>query len=278
MAWNQSSPSTPAKSSTRRPSIRLHGILAGALVIVGFVVFFLWRSDDTPQPATVKTARAKRIASAVPVVPAVQPTTPAASPKVGPKATFKERYKAMWGDKPMNKARLAQVSCDTKGIEFRSVVGTNATYETRLVRYRNRLHQELVKYVHPGRFCDTPDPFSDKQALELADEAMNYGDDDTQEVLEERQAVVRLAQEMKQYILDGGHANDFLMKQMERQDKESEMMREVKKNIYELCKNGDVELAQQALDKYNAYLHEKGLPAVQPDVKMMHYLKKGKKK
>lgn len=278
MAWNQSSPSTPEKTSLRWTPILRRGILAGALVVVGVIAFFLWRGDGTPQPATVKAARAKRITSAVPVAPAAQPTTPAASSKVGPKSSFKERYKGMWGDKPMNKARLAQVSCDAKGIEFRSFVGTNATYEARLVRYRNRLHQELVKYVHPGQFCDTPDPFSDKQALELADVAMNYSDDDTQAVLEERQAVIRLAQEMKQYILDGGHANDFLRKQMERQDKESEMMREVKKNIYELCKNGDAELAQQALDKYNSYLHEKGLPAVHPDVKMMHYLKKGKKK
>lgn len=254
----------------------MRGLIAALIVVAGasIAAYFLLSGGDRPQK-TPEKPKPRRIAEAKPAVSAVKTNETAKAPEK-PKS-LKERYRDMWGDKPMNAARLAAVSGIKEGIRFRSFKGTNATYETRLIRYKdNRLHQELVKYVHPGQHCDTPDPFSDKAALELADKAMQYGFDEPMEVLEERQAVEKLAKEMKQYIQDGGHANDYLMKLMQRQDEESEMMRTVRDNIRELCKEGDEKLANEALQKYNEHLRKNGLPSVKLDVKMQHYLKKAK--
>jgi len=96
-----------------------------------------------------------------------------------------------------------------------------------------------------------PDPISDKEALALCDVKISDSEGDLEIVRAEKVAVRDLQKQLKEYLTEGGHANDFMMKLMERQDAEHEMMEQVKKQMTELCRSVDYDLAQEALDKYN---------------------------
>lgn len=153
--------------------------------------------------------------------------------------TLKERCKERFGDEKLTPARLAVLSCAKETIDLRPIVESNKVGEVRLKRYSNPLHQELVKYVHPGMPCDVPDGITDKEARKLCDGKMEYNFDDPDDVLEEKKAVEELVGQLRKHLDDGGHAQDFFKQLMERQDAEYEMMKTAKKNITELCRNGD---------------------------------------
>lgn len=141
-------------------------------------------------------------------------------------------------------------------------------------RYRNNLQLQLSEYAWSGRFVGVPDPISNKEARKLVEEPVEFLPEDTPEVRKEKETVAALQKELKEYMANGGRANDYLMQLMRRQDAEQETIREAKRQIRELCKNGDVELAEQARDKFNEYLKEKGLPPIL----MSNYLKQARKR
>ena len=171
-------------------------------------------------------------------------------------------------------ALLALQSSCKEGLDF--TVDTNKIAELRRQNptwAENKLQAQLTEYAIPGRFCGTPDPISDKEAQELCDMTIVDSASDSDLVKAEKAAVRDLQKQLKDYLAEGGHANDFMMKLMERQDAEHAMMEQVKRQMTELCRSGDYDLAQEALDKYNAYLKEKGLPEIHTNPYMRHLLK-----
>ena len=129
-------------------------------------------------------------------------------------------------------------------------------------RYKNNLQQQLSEYAWSGRFVGVPDPISNKEARKLVEEPVEFLPDDTPEVRQEKETVAAMQKELKEYMENGGRANDYFMKLMQRQDAEQETIREAKRHIREMCKEGDFELASQAREKFNEYLKSKGLPPV----------------
>ena len=129
-------------------------------------------------------------------------------------------------------------------------------------RYKNNLQQQLSEYAWSGRFVGVPDPISNKEARKLVEEPVEFLPDDTPEVRQEKETVAAMQKELKEYMENGGRANDYFMKLMQRQDAEQETIREAKRQIREMCKAGDFELASQAREKFNEYLKSKGLPPV----------------
>ena len=93
-------------------------------------------------------------------------------------------------------------------------------------------------------------------------------------VLEEKKAVEELQEQLREWMDKGGHAMKFMQMLEERQERESEAMTEIQRNVLELCKEGDAETAQAALDKYNAYLESQGMPKM----KMTHRMKRALEK
>lgn len=128
--------------------------------------------------------------------------------------------------------------------------------------FENTIHAELANYIQPGRDVPPPDRMSDEDALKAADTQIKYGFADPIEILEQKKAVEDLLLEMKTYIKNGGHANDFLEKLQQRQEMEGEAVSQVRRNVYELIEKGDDVAAQEALDTYNRYLQGKGIPPV----------------
>ena len=140
-------------------------------------------------------------------------------------------------------------------------------------RYKNSLHQQLSEYAWSGRFVGVPDPISNKEARKLVEEPVEFLPDDTPEVRQEKETVAAMQNELKEYMENGGRANDYFMKLMQRQDAENETIREARRQIRELCKVGDFELAEQTRTKFNEYLKGKGLPPLA----MANYMKLAKK-
>ena len=128
--------------------------------------------------------------------------------------------------------------------------------------FGNPVQAELANYIHPGRDVPPPDRVSDEDALKAADTPIKYGFDDPVDVLEQKKAVEDLLVEMKEYIQQGGHANDFFEKLQQRQELEGEAVAQVRNNVNELIDKGDTDGAQLALDEYNKYLQAKGIPPV----------------
>ena len=130
-------------------------------------------------------------------------------------------------------------------------------------RYKNDLHRQLSEYAWSGRFVGTPDPIRDSEARKLVEEKVEILPDDPLEVRQEKETVAAMQEELKEYLANGGHADDYFMELMKRQDAEVETVREAKRQIRDLYKSGDIELAEQAMEKFNEYLKGKGLPALE---------------
>lgn len=283
MGWNGSDNSKPV--SIKRDVKQNNNALIrffGATVLIGILaagVYFYVNLGSSSVTKPEAAQESKKIAEHdEKSVPDNKVEVKSEIPAERPKRTVQERVKDRFKDGKMTPARLALMSHSKTGIDKRPIVEEDKVAEVRLSRYSNRLHQELAKYAHPGMNCDTPDGIDDKMALELCEEKIKYNFDDSDEVLAEKKAIENMVEELKEYMANGGHAQQYFMELMERQDAEYEAMQTAKKHITELCKNGDVELAQEALDRYNAYLNSKGLPEVKPTPLMEHYLRKGTSK
>lgn len=267
----------PAKGSV--PAWMRWSAVALAVAALGVAVWLALRGNHVPapEPKAFAPQKAKTTPPAkgdkgvkqepVPAEQEVEPKAAASQPPRPKQASSKAK-----GKNPA--ALLALQSSCKEGLDF--TVDTNKVAELRRQNptwAANKLQGQLTEYAIPGRFCGTPDPISDKEALALCDVKIEDAEGDSELVRAEKAAVRDLQTQLKQYLAEGGHANDFMMKLMERQDAEHEMMEQVKRQLTELCRSGDYDLAQEALDKYNAYLKGKGLPEVHTNPYMRHLLK-----
>ena len=141
-------------------------------------------------------------------------------------------------------------------------------------RYSNSLQFNLAEFAVPGRATGGADPITDKEAREFLKQKIEFLFDDSEKVLEEKQAVAELQEQLREWMDNGGHAMKFMKMLEARQEKESEAMMEVQKNVMEFCKAGDGEAASAALEKYNAYLESQGMPKM----KMTHRMKRALEK
>ena len=128
--------------------------------------------------------------------------------------------------------------------------------------FNNQIHADLACYLQAGRDIPPPSRITDAEALAAADMKIKYYDSDSDAVLEEKKAVEEMLVEMKEYIQQGGHANDYFQKLAQRQEMEAEAVSETRRNVRSLIKEGRMEDAKAALEAYNAYLKEKGVPPV----------------
>lgn len=128
--------------------------------------------------------------------------------------------------------------------------------------FNNQIHSDLANYIVPGHDIPPPGRISDAEALEAANIEIVFYDTDSDSVREEKQTVVDMLQEMKEYIEQGGHANDYFEKLAQRQSLEAEAVTEARRNVRALIREGRIEDAKEALDTYNAYLNTKGVPPI----------------
>ena len=112
-----------------------------------------------------------------------------------------------------------------------------------------------------------------EEARQMLEEPIEILASDPEEVVAEKRTVMAMQKELKEYLDNGGHADDYFMQLMKRQDAEAETVREAKSQIRDLYKKGDIELGDQVLVKFNEYLKGKGLPAIKETPLMKRYRK-----
>ncbi len=148
--------------------------------------------------------------------------------------------------------------------------GTNNTVaiDKRLVEdpdhpwmFHNMLQSDIVQYARPGEFAVPVNPnITDKEAWEAVNTPIEFHFNDSDTQLEEKQMVKDFMKELKEYLEEGGHARDYFAELHSRQEQEAEIMLKTRQEVHDILNTGDVEGAKAALNAYNAYRKEKGLP------------------
>ena len=127
--------------------------------------------------------------------------------------------------------------------------------------FRNAIQTDLVQYCRPGEFAAPINPnISDKAAWDAINTPIVFRDSDSDVQLEEKQMVKDMIAELKAYMEKGGHARDYFTQLQHRQEMEADIMLTTRQNVHEILNSGDIEGARKALDVYNQYRKEKGLP------------------
>ena len=240
----------------------VHYYLIAAIAVIAATAMWWWMRSPRTAPLPVPEAPKKAA-----LAKEVKPASNALGERTGEE---KERARRIGAKERMEK-RVDEVRIG--GNDVGTTVTTNdlmrdvvsdlrVDISKRKPMFENAVQAELSNYTQPGRDIPPPDRVSDEEALKAADTPIKYGFDDPVEVLEQKKAVEDLLLEMKEYIRNGGHANDFFEKLQQRQEMEGEAVLQVRQNVYDLIEKGDNAAAQEALDAYNKYLQGKGIPPV----------------
>ena len=240
-------------------------VVVVALLLGGGVWWWWTGNGKSPDSPTEKTEKPAALPKEV---------KPAAAPKPLPATNEPPKYvptplPADWKD--MTKAERAEWRREDAIKNPRPPQQAPTTFTASSLRrkknapppiFSNQMHSDLANYITPGHDIPPPSRITDAEALAAADIKIKYYDTDSDAVLEEKRAVEDMLQEMKEYILQGGHADDYFEKLAHRQSMEAEAVSETRRNVRALVKDGKMEEARAALEAYNTYLKGKGIPPV----------------
>lgn len=274
--WNRPEEKVPRKggAGTRRPSVRLvvWAVVGVAAALVALYIAKNMGGDRMTADSDDKPKRNTQIAEVKPAKPA---------PKVQPKRDPLDDPK--WNGLDKTRIRKAAngeyVYLPKRGEErfpgeraqaLALIGGTNhtAAIDKRLVEdpehpwmFHNMVQSDLVQYARPGEFAVPINPnITDEQAWEAINSPINFHYNDTDTQVEEKQFVKDLMADLKAYMEKGGHARDYFAELHNRQEMEAEVMLKTRQDVHDILNSGDVEGARQALDVYNQFRRQKGLP------------------
>ena len=277
MSWNR--PSGTPKPQPKKPSA-MRGIAAGLVAVAVAAGFFFLFSGDSGKVEIKKTEKKPtRIAEVSPApAPKAEPETPKEpEPRIRykPDKDGKVVYHTEKGKKVTitNKYQIAALNTDTPGVQAPHL----APDPSKPRMFKNDLQGELLGFLVPGRNVELSQDYSDKEALEMAQAPIEYGFDDSMQLLEKKKAIEDLCKDLVKFIKDGGHARDYFAALQERQNLECETLRTVKDDVLKYCREGDVETARAALAKYNEYLQTKGFQPLSMEGQMKLAVKRGKR-
>lgn len=248
--------------------------LLAALAVVSVVVVFLTRSTPEKEPAKVPAVKrpAKPVAPIAKPSPVVTNVVPVADKVERAIKTAHGEIKHKVGYTKAVQAALR--SANSEPIQsFRAPPPDPNAPPPPPPRYKTDLQNQLSEYAWSGKFVGVPDPLSDEDARKMVEEPVEIQPDDSEEVITEKKTVMELQRQLKEFLDNGGHADDYMMQLMKRQDAEADTVREAKAQIRDLYKSGDIDLGAKALIKYNEYLRGKGLPPMRETALMKRYKK-----
>lgn len=268
MAWNQSTERAhvaTANRDSRKPAF-VRGLAAAIVVVVGCVAawFFLSspKAEEKPSPAK-KPSKA-----------AIKEVKPVAAPKAGEtveltvhgqKKTVEVKkddgyfyMKYPSGRVVRTKDPYLMKAMEEQAKRFKDQPKPEPRdYSQR--RYKSSATCLMAQYAVPGEMASPPGPISDREAVGFLEEKIEIAPDDTERDIEEKEYLVELQAEFREYMKNGGKAEAFFNKAYERQQIEREAVETAKREIRALVQEGKDEDARTALETYNKYLQEKGI-------------------
>lgn len=265
MAWNQPSSIRPKVNKRYNGSLFLPIVCSVVIAVVVCVSLFFINDKTLEDTIPTKTISRTQISEHQPSTNSIrtnitQPAKVAKKPKVKipPKPSFMdEKPREEWDSREIALAYqwYAQDSGNrVEGVDMNSRVPPPV--------FSNLTQEAMAPYLELGADVIPIDRISDEEARIAIDTPIDFKYDDPDELLEKKQGVKEMLEELKQFMNDGGHAQEYFDRLASRQALELEAMDEVRNQVRKLEKEGDVEGAKEALEVYNKYLEGKGLPRI----------------
>ena len=297
MAWNGSNSgeavSSPLHggaggSALKRKGFRfpVKGAVAGTVVVLGAAcAWFLLvdsgrheseRPDKKTEPGLIKEVQPAAAPKQQTVADEGKPTAekPQWKPGWGKDGYFHYRTTSGREMKTTNIYLIGSITSKTPGVQNPWAKRD----ESKPRRYNSVLQQELVGFLTPGQEVCLSRDYTDKEALEMARETINFGFDEPLETLEEKKAVQDVCKDLVKYIEEGGHAQDYLNELAHRQRLEHAAVTEARNEVRRICREeGDIEGAKAALEKFNKYLEGKGVRPLNMENSMEAWVRLGKR-
>ena len=266
-----SKPKAKAKKNEIRP-----GFVFGAAIVIAALVAGAWwmlSSGDKQEPQADKPkVKTKSISQVTPSMPAPQ-AKPKRDPLDDPKwnGLDKSRVKKAANGEYVYLPKVGEERFPGERAQALALIGgTNhtAAIDKRLVEdpehpwmFHNMVQSDLVQYARPGEFAVPVNPnITDDEAWEAINSPIEFHYNDTDTQLEEKQFVKDMMAELKEYMEKGGHARDYFAQFHHRQEMEAEIMLKTRQEVHDILNSGDVGGARIALETYNEFRKQKGLP------------------
>lgn len=264
--WNgsagASAPKTPPKKAVKVSAI--HGIIAlVAVLAIGAIAYLFVGENASRTKVEGPQVDSKRgIADVKPDI--VKSESKESSEDVKPKTRpVKRKPRPPFADKPFaemdsrEKAIMMQYwASDTNNI----IVGVDMRTRTPPPLFENVTQNSILPYMEPGADVVPMGPISDAEARKAIDLGVKFNFDDPDDVLEKKQFVKEMLQDLKEYMDKGGHAVDYFAKLDDRQDLEHTTMMTCREEVNKLRMEGRLEEARETMEAFNKYLEGKGLP------------------
>lgn len=265
MAWNHPSSSQPkdSKHSTRRPYLLI------ACIGVGITLVAVWlctyNQEPNAEPPT-KVVSKKQIREHLSDYSIIKPQVPISTTKVvsqktktrPPKPSFMdEKPRSEWDSREVAIAYQWYANDPNNRVQ-----GVDMSSRVPPPTFSNLVQEAMAPYLEIGADVLPIGRVSDEEARIAIDTPIDFNYDDPDDLLAKKQGVKEMLSELKQFMKEGRHAQEYFDRLESRQALEYETMQEVRNQVRELEKEGDAEGAIEALEVYNKYLEGKGLPRI----------------
>lgn len=276
MAWNNpSEDKVEVRDQATRVSPLRRGTIAGAIVVVGVAAVWWILSGFGGRGATHPAEGAKKTNV---VHKANAPVVPVATPK--PKAKPEQIEVTIHGEKKLVDVKPDDGYFYMKYPSGRTVRTKNpyllAAMKEQAEKFANEKIPEpdpnapkpryktpalavLSQYAVPGGVSSPPGPMTDRECVGILEEKIEIEPDDTDQIIEEKEYLVELQQEFREFMKEGGKAEEFFQRAYERQQLEAEAINTARKEVRALVQEGREEDAVKALETYNKYLESRGI-------------------
>ena len=126
----------------------------------------------------------------------------------------------------------------------------------------NTVQNAILSYSEPGAEVIPMGYISDKSAKEAIETEIVFNHDDPDDVLEKKQFVKETLADLKKFMSGGGRAMEFFQRLDDRQSLEYTAVASCREEVLKYRREGDEEGAKLALETYNKYLRDKGIPEI----------------
>lgn len=280
MAWNGSQGSQnvgkkPVKRAGGGASLR--GILAGVIVVViGGLAAWFFMGKSAPAPKVVKTEKPKAIKEVRPA------TLPKKKPEVAqPKKLSREEmlfnktngYAKAAGKMLTDDGRVLTFPPPKDG-EFRIVHSHGKMYKcdskgnfediTPKPVFDNAFENNLLGMAIEGGFF-MPGMLTGHDANEITSmliRKVEIKPDDPPDVVEKKEAVAALKQDIIDYIKEGGTFDDYVKGMRDQSIRDRSMKQQGLREIMMMVKKGDIEGAAMFRDKFNETVAKQGMTPI----------------
>lgn len=237
-------------------NVHLKGFVAGVIVVAGAAVaaWLLWPTQERGEDAasTTSTSRIKE------VTPAKSATNRVVTAVTQEPAKASERdTNVVW----ISKNRYIMTCAD--GSKCTIYVPQNRLPGAPAPTFESGLNNFLVNYLVPGvDVPPTPVDYNDAAVMKALMEKIVVSEEDDEEVRFQKESVLELREQLRDYIKEGKTVKDFLADLQHRQEMEADYMRTATDMIYESLAKDSAQEAKETYDALNKHLEEKGLPKV----------------